>query len=191
MTLLRRGRRLRALGIDDGPFIRRHHRDVLVVGAIYNATQFDGLLTTHVRQDGYNATKRLIQMIAGSKFHAQLHIVMLDGITLGGFNVIDLAQLAHAVGIPCVAVMRRKPDQEAVNRALSRLAGGARRRKIMDRAGPVHLAGSLYFQAAGIEPHIARQAILDNTIHGLIPECLRAAHLIAKGIVTGQSGRRA
>jgi len=190
-TLLRRGRRPRCLGIDDGPFTRGSRRDVLVVGAVYSAGEFEGLLSTRVRQDGANATARLIAMIAGSKFQAQLHLVLLDGITLGGFNVVDLPALAEATCLPCAAVMRVAPDLPRVHRALANLPGAARRLKLLARAGPIHRAGPLYFQCAGLEPQVAGRAILANVVRGAVPECLRGAHLIAAGIVTGQSGRRA
>jgi len=190
-ALLRRGRRLRCLGIDDGPFERGSRRDVLVVGAIYSAGQFEGLLTTRVRQDGANATARLIEMIAGSKFAPQLHLVLLDGLTLGGFNVVDLPALAAAVGLPCAAVMRRRPDMARIARALANLPRGAARLATLERAGPVHRAGGIYYQCAGVEPDLAGRAIRANVVTGAVPECLRGAHLIAAGVVTGQSGRRA
>jgi endonuclease V-like protein UPF0215 family len=190
-TLLDRHRRIRTVGIDDGPFERGSRRRVLVVGAVYSSFEFEGLLTTSVTPDGCDATARLARMIAGSKFHAQLHLVMLDGITLGGFNVVDLPDLAEAIGLPCVAVMRRSPDLEAVNVALSRLSRAAERRALMDRAGPIHRAGVLAFQAAGVEPAVAASVLAASVLHGHVPECLRAAHLIASGIATGQSSHRA
>lgn len=189
--LLAQGRRLRTIGIDDGPFERRRRRNVLVVGAVYAGATFEGLLTTRVRQDGHNATARLAEMLAGSKFLAQLHLCLLDGLTVGGFNVVDLAELSRATRLPCLAITRRKPDMAAIDRALQNLSRPAHRRARMDRAGPFHAAGALWFQAAGIEPELARRALAVSVIHGHMPESLRAAHLIARGVVEGQSGHRA
>jgi endonuclease V-like protein UPF0215 family len=189
--LVRRGRRLRTLGIDDGPFERRRRGDVLVVGAVYSAWEFEGLISTRVRQDGFNATRRLIAAIRGSKFQAQLHMVMLDGITLGGFNVVDLPALAEAVAIPCAAVVRREPDLAAVAAVARRLSNPGRRLRALARAGPIHRAGDVCFQVAGAAPEVARAAIRASVVRGVLPECLRGAHLIASGLVTGESGRRA
>jgi hypothetical protein len=188
---MQHGRSLRALGIDDGPFERGSRRPVLVVGAIYSASAFEGLLSTRVQPDGYNATDRLIGMITGSKFHSQLHVVMLDGITLGGFNVVDLPTLAEETGVPCIAVVRRRPDLQAVRRAVSRLPQPRRRAALFDRAGEVHRAGALWFQAAGLRAELGREVIASSVLQGNMPECLRAAHLIARGIEWGESGRRA
>ncbi len=190
-NILRRGRRLRTLGIDDSPFQRGSRGDVLVCGAVYSGDEFEGLLTTRVRQDGWNATARLISMVAGSKFHAQLHLVMLDGITLGGFNMVDLPRLAGETGLPCVAVTRKQPDRDAILRALENLTRPERRRRIMERAGPVRRAGKLWFQACGVAEQTARRAIQACATRGHMPQCIRAAHLIGSGVVTGESGKRA
>jgi endonuclease V-like protein UPF0215 family len=190
-ALLGQGRRIRSLGVDDGPFSRGRREQVLVVGAVYIGGEFEGLLSTRVSQDGKNATDRLLQMIGGSKFRPQLHAVMLDGITLGGFNVVDLQRLARELELPCLAVVRGRPDLEAVRRALTHLPRGEQRWRLICAAGPLHRCGALSFQAAGVDPEVARQAIRVSVIHGHMPECLRGAHLIASGIVNGESGRRA
>ncbi len=190
-TLLRRGKRIRTLGIDDSPFVPGSRRDVLVVGAVYSVAAFEGLLSTRVRQDGRNATARLTQMVAGSKFQPQLHMVMLDGITFGGFNVVDLPLLAGNLGLPCVAVMRRRPDLAAIQQALQNLPGSRARWRLVQRAGPLHRAGPLWFQVAGAATEAAARVIAASVHHGKLPECLRAAHLIGSGVVTGESGKRA
>jgi endonuclease V-like protein UPF0215 family len=179
------------LGVDDGPFRPRSRGQVLVVGAVYSGADFEGLLSTRVRQDGWNATDRLLDMIVGSKFLAQLHLVLLDGITLGGFNVVDLPRLCEGTGLPCAAVMRRRPDLAAVRGAVARLPRAARRLGLIDRAGPFHRAGPLCFQVVGEDPGLVGEALVRTLVRGQVPECLRGAHLIASGITTGESGRRA
>ncbi len=190
-ALLRTGRRLRTLGIDDGPFVRGGRAEVLVVGAIYSGGELEGLLSARIRQDGRNATDRLICMVRGSKFQAQLHLVLLDGITLGGLNLVDLPRLAEELELPCAAVMRRPPDLPAFLGAIDRLPRSAERRRLLERAGSLHRAGACWFQVAGGEAEEVGAAISATLLHGGVPECLRGAHLIASGIVTGVSGRRA
>ena len=63
---------VRTIGIDDGPFARSGRGDVLVAGAIYRGgSVFDGLLTTTVRKDGWNATDKILAMLLESKFLPQ------------------------------------------------------------------------------------------------------------------------
>jgi endonuclease V-like protein UPF0215 family len=189
--LLRKGRRLRTVGVDDSPFRRGQSGGVLVVGAVCAGTALEGLVSTRVRLDGFDATAKVLRMVSGSKFWGQLHALLLNGVTLGGFNVVDLSALHDGLGIPVLAVMRRHPDVAAVDRALSQLGQPARRRAILARAGPIHPAGEIHFQVHGLEVDTGRALLQALTVQGHIPEPLRLAHLIGGGIVTGESGRRA
>ena len=183
---------VRIVGIDDGPFARGTRGDVVVVGAVYRGGRdFDGLLVTRVRADGRNATERLAAMLLGSKFLPQLHYAMLDGIALGGFNVVDVPLLAARTGLKVLVVVRRRPDMAAVRRALARTARAEARFATMPRAGEIHAVGGLHCQLVGLDVDEARELLALTCTRAKIPEPLRAAHLIAGAIATGQSGRRA
>ncbi len=185
------GRTLRAVGFDDAPFDRARRGDVAIAGVVCAGTRFEGLVWGRVRRDGWNATAELVRLLAGGKFLPQLHLVLLDGIAFGGFNVVDLPALAAALARPCVAVMRRPPDLDAVERAIGRLPRPARRLEVLRRAGPVHRAGSLVFQVCGAGPEETGRALARLTDRGAVPEPLRLAHMVAGAVATGQSGNRA
>lgn len=185
------GRTLRAVGFDDAPFDRARRGDVSIAGVVCAGTRFEGLVWGRVRRDGWNATGALVRLLAGGKFLPQLHLVLLDGIGFGGFNVVDLAALAEALARPCVAVMRRPPDLDAVERAIRRLPRPARRLDLLRRAGPVHRAGTFVFQVRGAAPDETGRALARLTDRGAVPEALRLAHLVAGAVSTGQSGNRA
>jgi len=81
---------IRILGIDDGPFTK-DDKEVIVIGVVYRGGEFiDGLLRTFVEIDGLDATEKLAKMINSSRHKQQLKVIMLDGITLGGFNIVDV-----------------------------------------------------------------------------------------------------
>ena len=185
------GRTLRAIGFDDAPFRRGCRGRVRVAGVVCAGTRFEGLVVGAVRQDGWDATGVLVDLLRGGKFLPQLHLVLLDGIALGGFNVVDLEALASALGRPCVAVMRRPPDLAAVERAVRRLPRPERRLALLRRAGPVHRAGPFFFQVRGAEPAQTGEALARLTDRGAVPEPLRLAHLVGGAIVRGESGHRA
>jgi len=183
---------VRTIGIDDGPFDRSRRGDVLVAGAIYRGGEtFDGLLTTRIRKDGWNSTARIIAMLHGSKFLPQLHYIMLDGIALGGFNIVDIHRLRAETGLKVMAVVRKQPDLRAISRALQRVSRPEKRWDLLLRAGEIHRIGKLHCQLAGMDMEEASELLGLTCTRSHIPEPLRAAHLIAGGIVTGQSGRRA
>jgi uncharacterized protein len=185
------GRTLRAIGFDDAPFVRGRRGKVGLAGVVCAGTRFEGLVWGAVRQDGWDATEAIVSLLLGGKFLPQLHLVLLDGLGFGGFNLVDLPALADALGRPCVAVMRRPPDLAAVEAALARLPRTRRRLSLVHAAGPVHRLGGFCFQVAGGDPAEIAAALPRLTDRGAVPEALRLAHLVAAAIRTGESGRRA
>ncbi|HEX8698025.1 MAG TPA: DUF99 family protein [Myxococcaceae bacterium] len=181
----------RVIGFDDGPFQRRPGAAVPVVGVVCSGTRFEGLVWGRVRKDGWSATQEVCRLLEGGKFLPQLHLVLLDGIAFGGFNVVDLPTLAARLKRPCVAVMRRLPDLNAVEQALRRLPRPERRLALIQRAGPIHQLGGFTFQVQGAEPAEVVEALKRVTDRGLVPEPLRLAHLIGSAVVTGESSHRA
>lgn len=187
------GPQVRIVGVDDGPFDRARRGDVIVVGAIYRGGLFlDGMVATRIRRDGRNATARLAAMLRGSRYAPQLHYVMLDGIALGGFNVVDIHGLHEATGLPVLVVVRRRPDLTAVRAALERLPGWEARWRLIERAGAVEPMGpGLFVQRAGLDADEAEALLALSCTRANLPEPLRAAHIIAGALVTGEGGRRA
>ncbi|HEY9750395.1 MAG TPA: DUF99 family protein [Allocoleopsis sp.] len=189
--LLRNKRTIRVIGFDDAPFVRRSPDPVPVAGVVCAGTRFEGMVWGQIQPDGWDATEELCRLLLGRKFLPQLHLVLLDGISLGGFNVVDLPLLAERLGKPCVAVMRRQPDLMAVKQALQRLPEADRRLKIMQRAGCIHARSPFYFQVCGASPDLIAEALPRLSDRGHVPEALRIAHLITAAVVKGESGRQA
>lgn len=179
------------VGFDDAPFDSRHRGDVLLVGAVFSGHRLDGVLSGKVRRDGANSTQTVIHMLKGSRFAPQVHAVLLQGIAFAGFNVIDLYALHAALGIPAVAITRKRPDLDAIKRALlGKVPGGQRKWRLIQRLGAVEAAGGLFMQAVGVESGEAGALIQRLAINGKLPEPLRVAHLIAGGITLGESRHR-
>lgn len=191
MALPRPGRTLRVIGFDDVPWRHRRTARVGVVGAVCAGTRFEGMVYGTVRRDGWRATSALEALLVHGKFLPQIHLVLLDGIALGGFNVVDLPRLARSLQRPCVAVMRKLPDLPAMERAAHRLPRPQARLALLRRAGPVHVSGPFVYQVHGAEPHDVAAALARLTDTGNVPEALRLAHLIGGALAYGQSGRRA
>jgi endonuclease V-like protein UPF0215 family len=164
---------------------------VLLVGAVCARTRLDGVVTGRVRQDGWNATARMAALVAGSPFAGHVRAVLLNGIAVGGFNVVDIHGLAAALRRPVLVIARRRPRLEKIRRALERLPRGERRWQLIDAAGPMEPIAGLWVQRAGLSASEARDLIAATTLHGHLPEPLRLAHLIAGGLTTGVSRGRA
>lgn len=189
--LLRQNRTIRVIGFDDAPFIRGAGGNVAIAGVICAGTRFEGMLWGQVQQDGWDATDTICQLLIGSKFLPQLHILLLDGIGFGGFNVIDLPLLNQRLELPCVAVMRRYPHLERIQEAMARLPHQEQRLEILQRAGTIHESPPFFFQVCGERPEIVASVLQRLTDCGKVPEALRLAHLIGAAVVTGVSGSSA
>ncbi len=180
------------IGFDDAPFERTHRGDVLVIGAVFAGTRLEGVLSGKVRRDGVNATETLIRLVSRSRFAAHAQAILLQGIALAGFNVIDLHGLHQALGVPVIAIARKQPGFPAVRRALlQRVPGGRRKWALIERLGPMESVAGVFVQRAGISLEKTGELIKRFAIHSRLPEPLRTAHLIAGGVASGESRHRA
>jgi len=189
--LLRRGRRVRVVGFDDGPFDACGKAAVHLAGVVCEDTRFEGMVWGEVTRDGFDATDVIESMLSGSKFLPQLHLLLLDGIAVGGFNVVDITALSDRLALPCIAVMRRMPDLERVRSAMAGLAGFPARLQTLQRAGPIHELAGFHFQVSGADAGTAARLLERLTDRGRVPEALRIAHLIGAAVERGVSGHRA
>jgi len=132
-----------------------------------------------------------MRMIRDSKFAQHLQLVMLQGIALAGFNVVDVFELHRELTLPVLVIARHRPNLAAVRSALlTRVPGGKRKWSIIERLGPMDPVAGVFVQRVGIPLEHAELVIRRFAVHSSIPEPLRAAHLIAGAIATGRSGGR-
>ncbi len=162
--------------------------ECFIVGAVVEGKNYlEGVITGRIKVDGLDSTSKIISMLKRSKFRNQIKAIFLDGITFGGFNMADISEISESLSIPVIVVMRKKPDFESIYRALENLPDFEIRKEIVQSAGEVHSYGDIFFQFTGCEMDEAVEMIEASILKGKIPECLRMAHLIATGIVHGES----
>lgn len=188
-------REIRILAIDDSAIL---DEKVMIVGAIFRGGDWvDGVLRSDITRDGLDATDVICNMIRKSKHYGQIRTVMLDGITYGGFNVVDIGKIYRELGTPVIVVMRSYPDFKKIRSALKHFLDGEDRWMIIERAGKIEkISGErekspIYIQRAGIGLESVKKIIRLTSIRSNIPEPLRVAHLIATGIVLGESRGKA
>ena len=163
-----------------------------VVGAVYAGLRFDGVLVGRVRKDGRNSTAMLTELILGSRFHEHLQLVLLNGIALGGFNVVDVRALSLNLGLPVLVVTRKAPDYAGIREALfARFRDAKRRWALIESLEPMVPVENVWVQRVGLSSAVAREVVRRLAVHGHVPEPLRVAHLMAGAVVTGESRGRA
>ena len=184
-------KQIRILGIDDASFDKHKDKEVLVIGTMYRGGDFmDGLVSCWVTRDGNDATEKLINMINNSKFKPQLQLIMLDGIAVGGFNVVDLNDLSEKTNLPVINVIRNYPNYEEMFDALKKIKQ-EEKIDLIKKAGEVHKVNNIYVQLTNIPLEDAKQILKITCVHGNYPEPIRIAHLIGSGIIAGESHGRA
>jgi endonuclease V-like protein UPF0215 family len=189
-------REIRIVGFDDGPFEfgdGSKGKTVPLIGAIYRGGRFiDGALRTDITVDGMDSTDKIVKLINRSRHKRQLRVIMFDGITVGGFNLIDIKKVHERTDLSVIAINRKMPDIASVKAALKKFKDFRKRWSVVQHAGNIKKCKLkkgkiIYYQNIGIDDEDAEDVIVLSCTHGAIPEPLRVAHLIATAVVKGES----
>lgn len=185
-------REIRVLGVDDGVFVPHVKGSALVVGVVFRGGFWlDGVMHTSVEVDGFDSVDKIASMVLASPHYKQLRVIMLDGITFAGFNVVDIRVLNEKTRLPVIAVTREKPDLEEIHTALRNLPCSQKRWNAFLHAGKMVAVSTtrgnekVYMCVAGILEEDAAKIMQITSTRSNIPEPLRVAHLIASGISSG------
>lgn len=180
---------IRVLGVDDGKFTPHTESQVPVIGVVFRGGYWlDGVMHTKIAVDGFDATDNISSMITLSPHHKQLRVIMLNGITFAGFNIVDIKTLNAATTLPVIAVTREKPDLAEIHKALKKMSKSEERWKAVLNAGEISTVPTrsqkekIYMEVAGISVEDAQKILRLTSTRSKIPEPLRVAHLIASGI---------
>jgi hypothetical protein len=180
---------IRILGIDDSVFTPRTKGKADIVGVVYRGGQWlDGVMRTQVEIDGLDATEKIAMMIKNSPHYEQIRVIMLDGITFAGFNIVDIKELFQKTGLPVITVTREKPNFEDIKRALKNLPDYEKRWGAMENAGKIFKVHTregeepVHMGVAGISETDAEKILKKTSTRSNIPEALRVAHIIASGL---------
>ncbi len=184
---------IRVLGVDDGFFIPHTKGTADVIGVVYRGGYWlDGVMRTEVTIDGMDATEKIASMIKKSPHYDQLRVVVLNGITFAGFNVVDINDLYKRVNLPVIAVTREKPDFAEIKKALENLPERERRWEAIESAGKVikvktrNTKEVVYMQIAGVSQKDAEKILRTTSTRSNVPEALRVAHIIASGLARSE-----
>jgi len=182
---------IRLLGIDDSPFTFSDKYGVVIGVVMRGGEYLECVLRSQVSIDGNDATAVCKEMVENTRHKKQLKAVLLDGIVLGGFNVVDIMELHNDTTLPVITITRDKPDFEKIKRALQKNFKDWKRRWTMISKGELHEVKTghnpIYVKCVGINIDETKEIIKLSTIRGVIPEPIRVAHLIASGITRGES----
>ncbi len=186
---------VRILGIDDSPFSFDDKKTDVIGVVMMVPSYIEAVMRCQVEVDGVDANEKLAAMINSSRYKEQLKLVLLDGVALGGFNVVDITKLHEEIGLPMVTVTREEPDLETMKSALKENFEDWEYRLDVINSGELHRVETehkpIFVKFIGMDLEEIKEIIELSTVRGALPEVLRVAHLIASGITSGESHGRA
>ena len=178
---------LRIVGVDDGtiPAIRKAKQRALLVAVLFHDSTITAVRLGSIEVDGRDANRVLNSLLKTLRFD----VVMLSGISFAGFNLVDIHELARSIRKPVIAISREKPNNMAVRRALRKhFSDWEERWRIVQNAGrlyslkPHPKESKLHFEVKGTLPSYARKAIASSAIISRLPEPIRVAGIVARGL---------
>ena len=135
--------------------------------------------------DGLDATEKLVSMLRRWSFD----VVMLAGVSFAGFNLVDPTVVFEEFKKPVVVISRTKPNNISVKNALYQHFEDWRIRwAIFEKLGPIYEVVSrpneppLYGEVTGAELGWVTRLIRSMSICSRVPEPLRVARLVARGL---------
>ena len=178
---------LNVVGVDDGAFAasKTAREHALLLAVLLRGSRIRRVRVGTIEIDGTDAgavLKALVRTLS-------LDLVMLSGISFAGFNVIDIWRLANELKKPIIAISGDQPDNRAVRKALKdHFADWEMRWRSVRSAGklytckPLKDEPKLYFEVRGATPDFARSVISRTAVISRLPEPIRVARIIAKGL---------
>jgi hypothetical protein len=182
---------IRVLGIDDSPF-KFGAGNALVVGVLVRLPSYlESVMKTEVVVDGTDSTEKIIEMVSKSRYREQIKAILIDGIALAGFNLIDIEEAHAELEIPVLTITRDRPDLEKMKSALMKHFDDWKQRyALIARHELKEIATEhkpLYASGVGLEWSEFEEIVRLSTVRGVVPEPLRMAHLIASAMTRGES----
>jgi endonuclease V-like protein UPF0215 family len=184
-------KQIRLLGIDDSPFTFTDKYATIIGVVMRGGNYLECVLKNQVSIDGDDATFVCKDMINSTRHRKQLKAMLIDGIALGGFNIVDIDEINDSTKLPVITVTRDKPDFKKIKDALKKNFIDWEKRLTLIKNGKIHEVKTshnpIYIKCSGIDIEEAKEIIKISTIRGVIPEPIRVAHIIASGIIRGES----
>ena len=178
---------LNVVGVDDGAFspIKTAREPALLLAVLLRRSRIRGVRVGTIQVDGTDARTVLKSLVRTLR----LDLVMLSGISFAGFNIIDISRLADELKKPVIAISGDLPDNGAVRKALKdHFVDWEMRWRCVRSAGrlytckPLKDEPKLYFEVKGATPDYARAVISKTAVISRLPEPIRVARILAKGL---------
>jgi uncharacterized protein len=180
---------LRLVGVDDGGFFKHRapaqNQTALILAALLQGSRILSIKLGRITVDGNDATRVLLSLLRRMRYD----VILLSGISFAGFNLVDIRKLSQATRRPVIAITGQRPNNAAVLSALRKhFPDWKERWRIVKGAGrlysckPLAQEPELYFEVKGASAAFARKAIACSAAISRLPEPIRVAGILARGL---------
>ena len=176
------------IGVEDGSFKafqRRAAQKCPLCVVKMSGLKIEEVRACLITVDGQDVTSKLSVVLQSMMFEA----IILGGITFAGFNVVNARQLLKEFSRPVIIFMRDSPNNVAMREALQKHFDDWKGRwSLIEPLGPIHSTSTclgeppVYFEVVGAEPSWAEAILRYSAALCRIPEPVRVARLVARGI---------
>jgi len=175
---------IRALGIAES-FRKGHPLSVLAGVVMRSDGIVDGFACSSATVGGMDATEAVLR-IYRSLEREDLNIILLNGCIISWFNIIDVEKVFQETSVPVICVTYE--PSEGLEKYISEYFGeDSERMELYRRLGnreKISINGhELYLRAAGLSRREAERILEKFSHFGGVPEPLRVARIIARGIM--------
>lgn len=179
---------LRVLGISES-FQKEKSKKSVLAGVVVRADRIiDGFAATTITIGGFDATDGVIH-IFDIIDRTDINILMLNGVVIAWFNVIDLNTLHKRLNVPLIAVTYEE-SQESLDKYFREYfpESWEKRREIYERNGKrervvLQTGHEVFVRYLGMDKREAKSLLDKFTIQGSIPEPLRISRLLARSLM--------
>lgn len=144
----------------------------------------DGFVFGEATIGGDDATDSIISMY-GRLARQDISFILLSGLIISMYNIIDIKKLWKSVRIPVIGVTYEESD--GIEAAIMHHFPGNYQNKLLEyqKLGPrtkvlLHTKHEIFLRIEGCEVKEAKKLLDAFTLQGAVPEPLRVAQLLAK-----------
>lgn len=173
---------IRALAVAES-FKKNSKKSVLAGIVMRSDLVIDGVVLDYATVKGDDATDSIIRMY-DNLGRSDINLIMLDGLIISMYNIIDIDRLYEHIKKPIIAVTFE--ESEGLDEHIKRVFTNYHKKlqayhKLGERSKLLLKTGyTLYVRSKGIDQEESRRVLNKFILQGSIPEPIRVAKLIAR-----------
>ncbi|MEM2896187.1 MAG: DUF99 family protein [Candidatus Bathyarchaeia archaeon] len=174
---------MRIIGIEEGDLRNNWFKGTLIIGVIFRGGLFfDGLVTSMIDTERFDASEEIAKMIVGSRYFDELRIAMFPKLIFGKSNALDPKRFYEKVKLPIIVITKKECEKD-IEKFMSRESYEVLKRIDEHKLFKVNSSSKPFkVKFYGIEEEDAIKILKASWIRNELPEPLRVAKILIEAI---------